>query len=113
MDIIQKEKDGIIICYISGEINIDTATDVKKTFSKLISRKEKRVILNLEGVSYIDSLGIATIISFLRDLKRIQGIVVLSNVSSRINSIFSITKMDKAFQIYEFEEEAFRELQDY
>ena len=113
MQIDQKEKDGVAICYISGEINIDTTPGLKKAFKKLINSKSRKVLLNFNSVDYIDSLGMSTLIGFLKNLKNIQGVVVLSNLSPKIRSLFTITKCEKIFKIYDTEENALRDFGGY
>ena len=108
-----KEKSDVTICYVSGEINIDTVSELKKVFKELIDEKQKKVLLNFEQVGYIDSLGIATLIEFTRELKQIEGIAFLSNIPPKIRSLFGITKLDEVFKIYEQEDEALREFSNY
>ena len=108
MQVNQKEKDGVIICYIIGEINIDTVSQLERTFKKLINSKSRKVLLNFSSVDYIDSLGMSTLIGFLKNLKNIQGVVFLSNLSPKIRSLFTITKCEKIFKIYDAEENALK-----
>ena len=103
-----KEENGVTICYVSGEINIDTVSELEKAFKKLIDEKQRKVLLNFDKLSYIDSLGIATLIEFTRKLKEIEGIAFLSNIPPKIRSIFGITKLDEVFKVYEEEGEALR-----
>ena len=108
MQVNQKEKDGVIICYIIGEINIDTVSQLEKTFKKIINNKSRKVLLNFSSVDYIDSLGMSTLIGFLKNLKNIQGVVFLSDLSPKIRSLFTITKCEKIFKIYDAEENALK-----
>ena len=113
MQISRKEKEGVAICYITGEISIDTAPQLKNTFKRLIDNKSRKVLLNFSSVDYIDSIGMATLIKLLKNLKSIQGVVFLSNLSPKIRSIFSITKCEKVFKIYDTEENALKDFYGY
>lgn len=106
MHVKQKEKDGVVICYIDGEINIDTVDALKKTFKDIVTKKTKKVLLNLERIEYIDSLGLASLMNFSKQLEKANGRMILSNIPPKITSIFKITKADEIFKIYENESEA-------
>jgi anti-anti-sigma factor len=113
MQIRIKEEEGVAIFRISGEINIDTAGELKKSFKKIINNKTRKVLLNFEAVDYIDSSGLASLIDLSKDLKSIQGIVFMSNISPKVSSILSITKLDKIFKIFDSQEEALKNFYGY
>jgi len=113
MQIKLKDSDGVAICCISGEVTIDTAPELKKTFKKIIDNKTRKVLLDFRGVDYIDSSGLASLIDFSRNLKVIQGMVFMSELSPKVSSIFSITKLDKVFRIFDTEEEALKSFYGY
>lgn len=108
-----KERDGVAVCSVSGEVTIDTVPELKKTFKKIIDNKTRKVLLGLAAVDYIDSSGLASLIEFSRNLKTIQGIVFMSELSPKVSSIFSITKLDKIFRIFDTEEEALKNFYGY
>lgn len=113
MNIRQREKEGMVICDISGEINIDEVPGLKKQFKKLIDKKVRKILLNFNKVDYIDSLGLAFLIELSKDLRNINGTLFMSNVPPKIGSIFSITKLDKVLKIYDTEEEALKDSYGY
>jgi len=113
MQIKLKDRDGMAICRISGEITIDTVLELKKTFKNIIDNKTRKVLLDFRGVDYIDSSGLASLIDLSRNLKVTQGIVFMSELSPKISSIFSITKLDKIFRIFDTEEEALKNFYGY
>lgn len=106
MELKKKHKNDITLGYIKGDIDIDTCTELKKWFTGILKRKQKRIILNFSQVNFIDSLGIATLIWFLKGVKKSNGTVLLCNVSPKIRSIFIITKLDRVFKIFDLEKEA-------
>ena len=110
MHVRERERNGTMICYLSGEVTIDTAQELKRTLQGVIDNKWQSVLLHLGGLEYIDSSGLAALVQFSIDLKNIQGVMVLSDMPPTIRSIFGITKLEKMFKIYETEEEAFKDL---
>lgn len=113
MNIKIKDQEGVAICHISGEINIDTIAELKKAFKKIIDNKTRKVLLNFEAVDYIDSAGLACLIELSRNLKSVQGIMFLSSLDPKVSSVLSITKLDRVFKIFDTEEEALRNFYGY
>lgn len=103
-----KRKKTAVVCYIEGDVDIDTAPALKKEFASLIASKSKKIILNFNKLNFIDSLGVATLLWLFKNIKKVRGEVALSNIAPKIRSVFSITKLDKVFKIFESEEEALK-----
>lgn len=99
-------KNGLAVCYVEGEIDINTSPSVKKQFDKLISEKTPKIIVNLANVNYVDSSGLATLVEILKNMRSYGGKLKLSNMSAKIKSLFEITKLEKLFDIVANEEEA-------
>ncbi|MDD5136258.1 MAG: STAS domain-containing protein [Candidatus Omnitrophica bacterium] len=101
-----ESKDGLMICRMEGEIDISSSPDIKKVFDKLIAQKTPKIIVDLVSVSYVDSSGLATLVGILKNMRSYGGKMKLVGMSSKIKSLFEITKLDKLFDIAASEEEA-------
>jgi len=101
-----EDKNGIKVCSAEGDIDINTSPQVKKAFDKLVQSKSEKVVINLQKVAYIDSSGLATLVEILKNFKSFGGRLRLCNLSSKVKSLFEITKLEKLFDIKESEEEA-------
>lgn len=99
-------KNDLIVCYIEGEIDINTSPDIKRAFEKLIAKKAPRIVINLARATYVDSSGLATLVEMLKNMKVYGGRMRLSNMSHKIKSLFEITKLEKLFEIIADEKEA-------
>lgn len=113
MQIKKKEKDGVVILAVSGELTIDTAEIIKEIFKKNISEQARKVLLNCQRLEYVDSVGFACLIQCAKDLKEIQGNLFFTNLTPKVRSLFAITKLDNVFKIFEEQEEALREFSGY
>jgi len=100
MEIKEEIIEEVLVCSISGEINLDTSPHLRKLFDKAMHNKRKRVLVDFSGVTYIDSSGLATLIEMMQKVNKIGGQMRLSNLSDKVRNIFEITKLDKLFQIY-------------
>jgi len=99
-------KNGLTVCHIEGEIDINSSPGIKKAFDKLIARKEPKLVVNFSKVTYVDSSGLATLVELLKNMRTYGGKMKLANLSPKIKSLFEITKLEKLFEIFADEEEA-------
>ena len=101
-----EDVNGVTLCRVSGDIDISSSPDVKKTFDQVVSQKKDKVVINLKDVSYVDSSGLATLVEILKNLRSYGGKLKLSNLSSKVKGLFEITKLDKLFDIVAEEQDA-------
>jgi len=100
------DRDGVTVCGIEGEIDINTAPQFKKAFDRVIKDKKEKIVINMAKVEYIDSSGLATLVELLKNFRKISAKLKLTNLSSKVMSLFEITKLEKLFDISPTEEEA-------
>jgi anti-sigma B factor antagonist len=103
MDVKSFDKEGVLVFQVNGEINISTSPDLKKQFEK---QAAKKIVVDLEKVSYIDSSGLATLVEILKKTKSQGGSLGLSGMSDKVKSLFEITKLDKLFLVCKSQDEA-------
>jgi len=110
MQIIRENKGDVLVLYAKGEIDINTAPQLKKDFDKIIAAKSAKIVFSFKDVSYIDSSGLATLVEILKNLRSYGGKLKLANLSTKIKNLFEITKLEKLFDISQEEEEAVKAL---
>ncbi|MBI3315555.1 MAG: STAS domain-containing protein [Candidatus Omnitrophica bacterium] len=103
MEIKSYERDGVTVFQVSGEININTSPDLRKLFER---QSAKKVVVDLQSVSYVDSSGLATLVEMLKRMKLQGGAFGLTGLSDKVKSLFEITKLDKLFPIFATQEDA-------
>ena len=101
-----ESKNGLMVCHVDGDIDINCSPDLKKVFDKLISQKAPKIVIELSKVTYIDSSGLATLVGILKNMRSYGGKMRLAGMSPKVKSLFEITKLDKLFEIMASEEEA-------
>lgn len=106
MQISTKRQGDILICAVSGDIDINTSPDIRKEFDKIVKEKIQKIIFNLEKVAYIDSSGLATLVEALKRAREYGGRIKLTNLSGKVKSLFEITRLEKLFDILADEAEA-------
>ena len=101
-----ENKGGLSVCHIDGEVDINSSPSIKKSFDALISKKTPKIVINLSKVTYVDSSGLATLVEILKNMRSYGGKMRLTNLSSKIKSLFEITKLEKLFEIFVDEDSA-------
>jgi len=107
---IREEKaNDAVVCFLEGEVNINNSPELRKAFEAMISRKEQKVLVDFQAVSYIDSSGLATLIEMYQRLKKAGGRLRFCCMDQKIRNVFEITKLNKLFEIFDTKELALRE----
>ena len=105
MRILVKESGGVNVVEVDGEVDLGTSPDLRQTLFDLLSKKP-RLALNLGGLRYIDSSGIATLLEVLKSAQRLQKDFVLFGLSPGVQNAFRLTHVNRLFRIVETEEQA-------
>jgi anti-sigma B factor antagonist len=108
---IQDKKVGNILILKPSEKRIDAsvATDFKGKIIDLINAGNKKIVLNLDGVDFIDSSGLGAIVSSLKAIGN-EGDLVICGISETVMTLFRLTRMNRVFQIFSTEDEALKAL---
>ena len=107
MRIQSKDVDGITVLNLQGKLMGGPDADTfRNTIYGLIEKGKKRVIVNLRGVSWVNSTGVGILISGYTTLRKNEGDMKLVHVSEKIQSILYVTKLNLIFECFDSEEEA-------
>ena len=89
-----------VIVAPEGEIDLNSSGLVKEQLEPVIAVKRPRVILDLSGVSYIDSSGLAVFIEAMQRVQSYGGAFVLCGLRESVSHIFNIARLDQVFRIF-------------
>ncbi|MBE9469412.1 MAG: STAS domain-containing protein [Bacteroidetes bacterium] len=102
--LIIKELKDILLASFENNINrfnILISEDVKKDLNKHLVNSGTKLILNLQGVHFIDSSGFGALVSAYKTSKLNNSFFKICNVSDETMELIHITKLDKVFDIYD------------
>ncbi len=109
MQIEERQADDVMILDLKGKLTIGEGDELlKDKVYSLIQQGHKKLILNLEGVPYVDSAGLGEIVRTYTTVSRQGGHLKLLNLTKRIEDLLSITKLLTVFDTYETEQEALK-----
>jgi len=98
--------DGILIVDCAGRIVFgEESAILRDTVRKLIT-ENNRLVLNLGGITYIDSGGLGTLVSLYTTAHNAGGSVKLANLTQRVGDLLQVTKLLTIFEVFESEEQA-------
>jgi anti-sigma B factor antagonist len=108
MELTYHIENDIAVLALSGRLDAYEVPTVTKWLEE--HPQTKHIIVNLAGVGFIDSSGLATLVKALKLCRQNGGDLYLSNLQQAVLIIFELTRLDKAFGIYDEEAAALRAL---
>jgi anti-sigma B factor antagonist len=107
MQIEERIVGEVTILDLKGKMTLGEGDELlKDKINSLIHQGQKKLLLNLEGVPYIDSAGLGEIVRTYTTVSRQGGNLKLVNLTKRITDLLSITKLLTVFETFESEKEA-------
>lgn len=102
---------NILNIELQGSLDYAAYPELKKFFQKLLADEQKKIVLDLNNVSYIDSSGIGAISSFHIKLSKAGGFIKLISASPQINKILTIAGLNKVLPTYENLEQLLKDVE--
>lgn len=107
MVITERERDGVVVLDVEGRLTMNDGRGlVKAAVDRLLARGATRVVLNLEGLHYLDSACLGELIQAHAALCRRGGRLKLVRVPAHLGALLRLAGLDGVFEICESEQEA-------
>jgi anti-sigma B factor antagonist len=107
MEIAERVVNDVTILDLKGKMTLGEGDELlKDKINSLLANSKKKLVLNLEGVPYIDSAGLGEIVRTYTTVSRQGGSLKLLNLTKRIEDLLSITKLLTVFETFDTEAEA-------
>lgn len=109
MQIEERVVNNVTVLDLKGKMTLGEGDELlKDKINSLLQQDRKQILLNLEGVPYIDSAGLGEIVRTYTTVSRQGGKLKLVNLTKRITDLLSITKLLTVFETFDAEQEAIR-----
>jgi anti-sigma B factor antagonist len=95
------ERDGATVLAVRGEVDVYTAPRLREKLLELSSQGKHDIVVDLEGVDFLDSTGLGVLVGGLKRLRSHDGDLVLVCTQHRILKVFEITGLTKVFSIHD------------
>jgi anti-sigma B factor antagonist len=104
-----RQVDGVAIVDMSGRITLGEGSVIlRDTIRDLIGKGQKKILLNLGDVTYIDSSGIGELVSAFTAVRREGGELKLLKLTKKVHDLLQITKLYTVFDIKDDEATAIK-----
>jgi anti-sigma B factor antagonist len=109
MQIHQRSVGDVTIIDLNGKMTLGEGDELlRDKVNSLISQGQKKLVLNLAEVPYIDSAGLGEIVRTYTTVSRQGGVLKLLALTKRIQDLLAITKLLTIFETFDTEDEALK-----
>ena len=101
--------EEVSVVDVAGRITLgEGASMLRENIRDLVGKGNKKILLNLNNVSYIDSSGIGELVSGFTTVTNQGGVLKLLGLTKRVKDLLQITKLYTVFEVYDNEATAVR-----
>ncbi len=107
MKVAERAAGEVTVLDLTGRIVLGEGDEVlRNKVREVVAAGSRKVLLNLGGVSYVDSAGLGELVRCHTRLAREGGVMKLLNLTERMEDLLQITKLVTVFETFDSEEEA-------
>ncbi len=94
--------NGVIIVRFDNvnRFNALIADPVKEQLKGYFNRSNTKLILNLEGIDFVDSTGFGVFLSIMKTANNNYGFFKICNISTEVMELFKLLQLHNVFEIY-------------
>jgi anti-sigma B factor antagonist len=99
--------DGVEVISLQGKITIGSGdTQLREVISNALSAAKNKILLDMSGVTTIDSSGIGELVGSYTTVTNRGGKLKLLHLPAKLNELLHVTQLITVFEVYENEQEA-------
>jgi len=102
---LDKSEDAVTVS-VTGDIDMSSSNKMRDALSPLFQNDNKVIVVDLSGVSYIDSSGIATLVEGLQWSHSSKNKFRLAALTPGVKDVFEIARLLTVFEVFETKEQA-------
>ncbi|MBE0528987.1 MAG: STAS domain-containing protein [Thermoleophilia bacterium] len=102
----ERQGDDLGVISLSGEVDIFTAPQFRESLVELLDSGVRRLLVDLSGVTFIDSTALGVLIGGVRRMHGIDGKMAIVVATAPVERVLSVTGLDRVFSMYPTRTEA-------
>jgi anti-anti-sigma factor len=107
LDVESRQTDsGVTVLAPTGRLDVAGAPALKDAVSEAMKNGKPRLVIDLEGVSFVDSSGLGSVVAALKQVRSSQGDLRLAAPNQQVRVVLELTTLDRVFPYYATVEEA-------
>ncbi len=101
MEVHVRNHERAAVIQVRGEVDLYTSPRMREAIVERASARTPTVVVDLSGVEYMDSSGVATLVEGLQLSRGYGGTFRLAGLGGTVREVFRFAKLEKVFDIYE------------
>src|SRR3984893_17803019 len=97
---------GVTVLAPTGRLDVAGAPALKDAVSEAMKNGKPRLVIDMEGVSFVDSSGLGSVVAALKQVRTSQGDLRLAAPNQQVRVVLELTTLDRVFPYYATVEEA-------
>jgi len=110
MEIEPTQLEKAVLLKVTGRMDAESAPQFEHACERWISQGEKHLIVELDGLEYVSSMGLRSFLSVAQRLKSKSGSLILCGLHGLPRQVFEMTKLIAVFEVYESAQQAIAKL---
>jgi anti-sigma B factor antagonist len=107
LEVLTRQVDnGVTVVAPTGRLDVAGAPALKDAISEVVKNGPPRVVLDMEGISFVDSTGLGSVIAALKQIRSSQGDLRLAAPNQQVRVVLELTTLDRVFPYFSTVEEA-------
>jgi anti-sigma B factor antagonist len=102
----RQTEQGVTVLAPSGRLDVAGAPALKDAVSEAVKGGQPRLVIDLEGVSFVDSTGLGSVIAALKMVRGSKGDLRLAAPNQQVRVVLELTTLDRVFPYYATVEDA-------
>lgn len=107
-----RQREAVSVLDLKGYLDAHTAPELEKAFQQQLEEDHYNIVVNFSDLSYISSAGLGVLMQFIEDVRKNEGDIKLSNMSSRVYNVFDLLGFPMLYEIFKEEDEAVEKFQN-
>ena len=100
MEFTHKKRGRVDLLFLDGRLDNEASQELKTIFRETVKKGRARLVLDLNGVTFVDSSGLGALVACLRTATAREGDLKLSGLNPRLSSVFELTRLHRLFEVY-------------
>jgi anti-anti-sigma factor len=110
MALVTRSINSVDVITLSGRLDAAIAPELRDELKAFIDSGHSRIVIDLRGVSFVDSSGLSVLVMALKWTHAQGGRAALLHVSPTMRSLLELTRLQRLFEVFEDEAQAVRRL---
>ena len=106
MNAVVEREDRATIVAVAGDVDAGSAPDLRRLLDDLLVQGDHNFVVDLTGVEFMDSSGMATLVQLFKRVRVGEGDVRLCGLQPKVRRVFELIRLDRVFDSFPTRKEA-------